>query len=203
MRYLRHFSLGWKHSRSWKTDSRRWAKASSCRVGLLPPHCNVTINRCQSALSSFWKVSMPQRRRQLGEGDENCDYYLVLYLWMRDVTWLLFHPYTILNRAAVTIFIHLHLKYSAFFLWRSCRWQLFLSECIRQDRAARHPLVRVETAEGRKRNARKLQKCRAVLKSRLVPPYLASLWSWTEIDCSSPGRMRKMSFRTTSVFCAG
>ena len=45
---------------------------------------------------------------------------------------------------------------------------LFLSGCIRQDRAARHSLVRVETAEGRKRNARKVQKCRAVLKSRLV-----------------------------------
>lgn len=40
---------------------------------------------------------MPQRRRQLGEGDENCDRYYLLYFWMRDVTWLLFHPHTILT----------------------------------------------------------------------------------------------------------
>ncbi len=92
-----------------------------------------------------------------------------------------FSPAHNTDHAAITIFIHLHLKYSAFFLWRSCRWQLFLSGCIRQDGAARHSLVRVETAEGRKRNARKVQKCRAVLKSRLVVPqlppypYLASL----------------------------
>ncbi len=76
------------------------------------------------------------------------------------------------DHAAVTKIIRLHLKYSASFLWRSCRWQLFLSGCIRQDRAARHSLVRVETAEGRKRNARKVQKPRAVLKSRLVVPQL-------------------------------
>ena len=84
------------------------------------------------------------------------------------------------EHAAVTIFIHHHLKYSAFCFWRSCRWQLlqlFLSGCrvqgagcSRQDRAPRHSLVRVETAEGRKRNARKVQKCRAVLKFRLVVP---------------------------------
>ena len=111
---------------------------------------------------------MSQRRRQLGEGVKTVTGIIVHILVYEGGDMAAFSPADNTEHAAVTIFIHLHLKYSAFFLWRSCRWQLFSSGCSRQDRAPRHSLVRVETAEGRKRNARKVQKCRAVLKSRLV-----------------------------------
>ena len=63
----------------------------------------------------------------------------------------------------------------------------FSSGCIKQHRAARHSLVRVETAEGRKRNARKVRSLGAVLKSRLEsPPGLPLPCVALVLDNSSP-----------------
>ena len=55
-----------------KADGRRWGQrqafaAPDCERERPPPPQRYS-DRCQSALSSFWKVSIPQRRRQLGGG---------------------------------------------------------------------------------------------------------------------------------------
>lgn len=79
-------------------------------------------------------------------------------LQMRDVTWLLFHPHTILTMLQLLYIYTSSSQILCILPLVFLQMAAFVSSgCIKQDRAARHSLVRVETAEGRKRNARKVR----------------------------------------------